>query len=194
LQLSFSGVSSAYIRTTFRRTLARFPQLHAHPITLRQHPIKTTTMRAQPIFNTAYFRKSTRHYRVEISNHTSLSDHIRLEEVPPAVLTGWFAHELGHVVDYLDRSALGMIGFGVAYVLFPAFVTGVERRADLFAIDHGFADEILATKRYILEHASLPDHYKARMQRFYLSADEVNLLLAQRDAASAEDLRMDNLL
>lgn len=151
-------------------------------------------MRAQPIFNTAFFHKSTRHYRVEISNHTSLSDHIQLKELPPAVLTGWFAHELGHVVDYLDRSALGMIGFGAAYLLFPAFVMGVERRADLFAIDHGFADEILATKQYILEHATLPERYKTRMQRFYLSADEVNLLLAQRAEAAEEDLRMDKLL
>lgn len=194
MQLSFTGVSSSYLRTTFRDTLARFPRLHAHAITLRQYPIKTTTMRAQPVFNSAYLRKSTRQYRVEISNHTSLSDHIRLEEVPPAVLTGWFAHELGHVIDYLDRGAVGLIGFGLGYLLFPTFVTGAERRADLFAIDHGFGDEILATKRYILEHSSLPDRYKARMQRFYLSADEVNLLLAQRAEAVEEDLRMDKLL
>ena len=151
-------------------------------------------MRAQPVFNGAFFRKAGRHYRVEISDHTSLKDHIDIEELPPAVLTGWFAHELGHVVDYLDRSALGMIGFGAAYLLFPAFVTGVERRADLFAIDHGFADQILATKQYILEHATLPDRYKTRMQRFYLSADEVNLLLAQRAEETEEDLRMDKLL
>jgi hypothetical protein len=194
LQLSFEGVTSDFVRTTFRRTLARFPLLHDHPVTLRQHPIKKTTMRAQPVFNMAFLRKSTRHFRVEISNHTELSDHIRIEDLPEEVLTGWFAHELGHVVDYRERSALGLIGFGAAYLLSAAFLMGAERRADLFAIDHGFSDEILATKRYILEHATLPAAYKARLRRYYLSPDEVTLLLAQRAEAEEENLRMDKLL
>jgi hypothetical protein len=148
-------------------------------------------MRAQPIFNFQFWNKKKRHYRIELSNHTELEKHIPLPELPETVLTGWFAHELGHVVDYQHRSAVGLIRFGIGYIFMPTYRIGAERQADLYAIEHGFADHLLATKTFILEQSSLPDHYKKRIQKYYMSPDEISILLKQQES---EDLKIDKIL
>jgi hypothetical protein len=35
--------------------------------------------------------------------------------VPYNVIVGWLAHELGHVLDYKDRSSINLMWFGVMY-------------------------------------------------------------------------------
>lgn len=148
-------------------------------------------MRAQPILNFQFWNRAKRHYRIDISNHTTLEHHVPLSELPEDVLVGWFAHELGHIVDYQHRTAIGMIRFGIGYFLMPTFRIGVERQADIYAIEHGFAEYLLATKTFILEQSSLPNHYKKRIQKYYMSPDEIAILLKQRES---DDLKMDKII
>ncbi len=147
-------------------------------------------MNAQPILNCRFFNRPRRHYIINLSNNMHLEDRIAIHELPEEVLVGWFAHELGHLCDYLYRSAFSMLRFGVGYLVFPNYRTGAERKADIFAIEHGFADELIATKKYILEKSALPDAYKKRIELYYMSADEVALMVQGKEA---EALRMDRL-
>jgi hypothetical protein len=39
----------------------------------------------------------------------------------------------------------------------------------------------MATKLYILERSKLPDHYKDRIRKYYLSPDELELLLLEAE-------------
>ena len=57
---------------------------------------------------------------------------------------------------------------------------GAERRADLFAIEHGFGTELMATKNFILDKSTLPERYKKRIRRYYLSPTELEELLVQQ--------------
>ncbi len=170
-----------------------FPELHSHRLVVRQQAMHITTMQAQPIVNLAFFSRKKRHYIIRLSDNIHLKDQIRVHELPEEVLVGWFAHELGHLIDYLPRTAANLLKFGIGYLAFPNFRIGAERKADIYAIARGFSAPIIATKKYILEKSSLPGHYKTRIERYYMSADEVALMV-QKNEKEREKLRMDKLL
>ncbi|MCB0638002.1 MAG: hypothetical protein KDC54_15340 [Lewinella sp.] len=175
--LRFHHVDDEYIRSCFRDAYADFDLLHDHPLTLECLPLQHHTMRAQPIINWAFLHRATRHYRIQMSNHLAIAQYVRLAELPREVLVGWFAHELGHVVDYHRRTAAGLLQFVIGYVLFPGFRAGAERRADIYAIEQGFGEALMATKLYILEKSDLPNMYKDRIRRYYLSPTELEDML-----------------
>ncbi len=173
----YQNVESPHLRKWFAETLAAYPELLSHPIYLRKLPTRYSTMRAQPVINWQFFRRKYRHYRVDFSSHLEVTEHVKVRELPEEVVVGWFAHELGHIIDYLDRPWRGMIAFGLGYALWSRYMREAERRADTIAVDHGFGVEVLATKRYLMDHATLPTHYKNRLKKYYLSADELQALV-----------------
>lgn len=191
-QIQFKNISSQHIKDCFLKALEGYPSLVERQIVVIQRAIPHTTMRAQPIVDFSFWRKSSRKYKIEINAYTSMGSNIKLEDLNQRVLVGWFAHELGHVVDYLDRSVASMIGFAIGYLLYDNFRLGAERRADLYAIDHGFAPQIVETKKFILGQSSLPNAYKKRIERYYMSAEEVALVLQKKQEESA--LSMDQLI
>lgn len=173
----FQNVQHPELRKWFAQTLATYPELKGRPIYLRKLPMKRSTMRAQPVLNLDFFHRKTRHYRVDFSEHMEVTRHVQVDELPREVVVGWFAHELGHIVDYLNRPILGMISFGLGYALWSKYMRKAERVADTIAVNHGFGTEVWATKRYLLDHATLPPHYKQRLKKYYLSADELEGLI-----------------
>lgn len=178
----FRNVSSPHVRACYLKTLARFPELKDNHVRLEQRQLPGYTMRAQPILNGGILHRRSRHYRVQMSDHVKISRYVRLNELPEEVLIGWFAHELGHVVDYHRKTLFALIRFIIGYLLFPTHRAGAERRADLFAIDKGFGEQLMATKIYILDQSELPDKYKARIRKHYMSPDELELILKDREA------------
>ncbi|MGH1437729.1 MAG: hypothetical protein ACRBG0_25050 [Lewinella sp.] len=187
--LTFKNITSQHIQDCFIKTYQQFTALHDHPFSFEQLSLKNYTMRAQPVINWAFWHRATRHYRVQTSDHLQLRKYIRMEELPENVLIGWFAHELGHIMDYHNRSALNLISFVVRYLAVPNYRMGAERRADLYAIDHGFGDALMATKRYILEQSKLPDQYKQRIKRYYLSPTELETILKEKESELTEVLQ-----
>jgi len=176
-RLSFKDVSSDHVKACFREAYSRFSELHQNPLFLEQLALSGYTMRAQPVPGWQVFRRRRRSYRVQMSDHLEIAQYINPAELPRDVLVGWFAHELGHIVDYHRRPFWSLLWFILGYVLFATHRTGAERRADIFALEKGFGKELMATKLYILEHSKLPDYYKDRIRKYYLSPDELELLL-----------------
>lgn len=66
-------------------------------------------------------------------------------------MIGWIGHELGHVMDYQERSGLNLLVFGIKYLTSNGFIKEAERAADTFAVNHGMSDYILATKDFIFK-------------------------------------------
>jgi hypothetical protein len=191
MPVEFKHIQSEHIKDAFLKAYHRFPKLHTHQLTVRQRRMERTTMNAQPVFNRHFFSRKQRRYLINISNTLHLGAEVRLEDLPKEVLVGWFAHELGHLYDYLNRSAFNLLGFGLGYLWLPNYRTGAERKADLYAIEQGFGQEIITTKKFILEQSDLSDAYKSRIEAYYMSADEVALLV---EGAERDDLRMDRLV
>lgn len=172
------------IREVALEALSYFPELMDSKIEFQfKNNIKGSVMQAQPkTVSLVINNKDNRSYRIKVSRYLKLEDEwIPIEELPKNVLLGWIGHELGHIKDYTDRSAVGMMHFGAKYFCSPKFITQAEVNADSYAVAAGMAHEIIALKQFILNHDRLPEEYKAKIRRLYMSPGEIMSMVDEED-------------
>ena len=159
--------------------LSYYPELEDVEIEFRfKKGIKKSFMQAQPKMSDIFKGKTNRRYYVLMSSKFLIQDQeFSIAEVPSEVLIGWLGHELGHILDYRDKSNATMAKFGARYLVSENFIRKAERTADTHAINHGLGHYIFATKDFILNHSGLPDSYKNRKARLYLSPAEILALV-----------------
>ncbi len=161
--------------------LSHYPELENTPIEFKfKKKIKKSFMQAQPEVMGLFKKRNNRSYKVLISRNFHIdNEEFDISEIPSDVLVGWLGHELGHIMDYRERSGFNMIMFGIRYLTSKKFLQEAERVADIYAVNHGLSKYILATKEFILNHAHLSDGYKAKIRRHYLSPEEILLLVEE---------------
>lgn len=182
MNITFKNIQDQRIKDCFLEVYNRYDSLHDYEITLIQKRVKASTMQAQPILSLKSLFSGVKKYRIKLALYVKDSDDILVSELPEEVLTGWFAHELGHLVDYEPRSNFGMIVFGLRYIFSEKFKRSVEHDADSIAVAKGFAPEIIATKRFILENDFLGDNYKSAINKYYMSIDDVEIFMEEDHA------------
>lgn len=175
MNIIYKGVENKRIRDCFQKVMKSFEGLHEYEIILNKGKIKSSTMQAQPIISFKSIFTGVKRYRIKLNEHIRDHEELCITDVPDDVLIGWFAHELGHVVDYKRHSNFSMIIFGIKYLLFKRFKKKVEHDADYIAITYGYHEEILATKRYIIEHDLIGEKYKNKILKYYLAEEDVML-------------------
>ncbi|PKR81441.1 hypothetical protein CW751_05135 [Brumimicrobium salinarum] len=144
--------------------------------------IKKSTMQAQPTWKSFFRSRKNRSYLILISEKFKISDkEFSTIDVPKDVFIGWIGHELGHIMDYQNRTKLNLVWFGIKYLFSPTHIVAAERAADTFAVLQGMEGYILKTKNFILNHADISPKYKKRIKRFYLSPEEIMNLVNNRD-------------
>lgn len=178
--ITFEGVKDEYIRKTFLAVLKRYDKLQDCNIVLKQRRIKATTMQAQPVIRLKDLFVGPDTYKIKLALYVRDSQNLKVSDLPEPVLTGWFAHELGHVCDYAPHSTFHMIRYGLKYFFSDRFKREVEHRADQIAIDIGFHDEILATKRFVFENDLIEDGYKDQMRKYYMSIADVEMCIKDK--------------
>ncbi|HZW76835.1 MAG TPA: hypothetical protein VFF21_00865 [Flavobacteriaceae bacterium] len=163
------------IREEVIAALEHFPELYDIPIEFKfKDRIKKSTMQAQPKFSSIFRSKRNREYIILISRQIQIEDeNFTMDDIPSLVKIGWIGHELGHIMDYQDRTNFGLIILGAKYLFSKKSIRKVERTADTYAIAHGMGDYILRTKNFILENSDISEKYKARIRRLYISPEEV---------------------
>jgi len=173
----FVNIENDKIRSAFIEVLTAYEKLHPYEITLIKEELKNSTMQAQPIINLGNLFSGTKRYKVQLAESVRDAEELIIAEVPRDVLKGWFAHELGHIVDYEVHSNINMIGFGLKYTFSDTFKRACEHEADSIAIEHGFHKEIIATKKFILENELVSDDYKAKLRKYYMPIKGVRMCL-----------------
>jgi hypothetical protein len=149
--------------------------------------IKRSVMQAQPKIGTMLGTK--RGYNINISALFRLTTSaIPIHQIPPDIMIGWIGHELGHIMDYENRSVTGMMRFGIGYLVSSKYVRQAERIADTYAVNHGLGSYIVKTKHFILNHASLSEKYKNKIARLYLSPDDIMEQVRKLEAAQQQQL------
>lgn len=163
--------------------LAYYPQLKDISIEFKiKKNIKKSTMQARPTFDSFFKTKKERKYLILISKKFKISGtEFSTLDIPDDIFIGWIGHELGHIMDYQHRSRWNLIWFGIKYLFSENHIVKAERAADNFAVQHKMEDYILKTKNFILNHAEIPEVYKNRMKRYYLSPEEIMFLVEERD-------------
>jgi len=160
-----------------------YPQLDSTRIEFRfKKNIKKSTMQARPTFGSFFRSRKNRKYVILISEKFKISDkEFKTKDIPSDILIGWIGHELGHIMDYQNRSKINLIGFGINYLFSDNHIIEAERAADTYAVAHGMEDYILKTKDFILNHADITQSYKDRITKYYLSPEEIMELVKQRE-------------
>ncbi len=164
--------------------LSHYPELNEVAVEFKFKPsLKKSFMKAQPKFSTMFQSKEKRAYVILMSETFKIDGlELHIKDIPENVLIGWLGHELGHIMDYQTKNNFNLMLFGIQYWLSPNYIREAERVADTYAITHAMKDYILATKKFILNHSSLSEKYKARIRRLYLSPDEILLLVKEQEA------------
>jgi hypothetical protein len=178
----------AAIEANVLKALSFYPELKEACIHFRfKKHIKSSVMQAQPVFSTLLQNKKHRRYRINISEQFKLI-HAKMPilEIPDNVMIGWIGHELGHILDYEGKSNRSLVWFGYRYYFHPEFVKEAERVADTLAVARGMGRHIIATKRFILDHAALPQAYKDKISRLYLSPDVIMELVQKLEEKSEQ--------
>jgi len=163
--------------------LSFYPELSEGNIEFRfKKDIKKSTMQARPTFGSFLKNRKGRKYVILISETFKIQDKkFTTKNIPSNILIGWIGHELGHVVDYQNRSKLNLLWFGIKYLLSDRFIVEAERAADTYAVAHGMEKYIIATKNFILNHADISPTYKNRIKKYYLSPEEIMVLVEERN-------------
>jgi hypothetical protein len=163
--------------------LSFYPQLAEVPIEFKfKKNIRKSTMLAQPHFWSLFRPKGKRKYMVLIGEKIQISDReFATADIPKDILIGWLGHELGHIMDYCNRSSFNLFWFGLKYTLSDRYLMTAERAADSFAVDHGMESYILKTKDFILNNADISENYKKKISKYYLSPKEIMVLIEERE-------------
>lgn len=171
------------ISVEINKALEYYPELRETHIEFRfKRNIKKSTMQARPTFGSFFRSRKNRRYVVLISETFKISDKKFLtKHIPSDILIGWIGHELGHVMDYSNRSKLNLIWFGIKYLLSDTHIVEAERAADTYAIRHNMEEYILKTKDFILNNAEVHDAYKLRIKKYYLSPEEIMDMIKKRN-------------
>ncbi len=169
--------------------LSFYPQLADVPITFKfKKKIRKSTMLAQPDFWSLFGSKGKRKYKILISEKIHISDkEFTTEEIPKDILIGWLGHELGHIMDYRNRSSLNLFWFAIKYTFSGRYLMIAERAADSYAVDQGMENYILKTKDFILNNADISENYKKKIGKYYLSPKEIMMLVEERENKKKEE-------
>jgi hypothetical protein len=164
-----------YIKKEAKIALSFYPELNEVSIEFKlTKNMNSSVMKAQPKFMSLFKSKNKREYIILMSRHFDIKKReLHTSHIPQEVLIGWLGHELGHIMDYHNRSSINLIGFGIGYLFSNSFVRKAEIAADRYAVRHHMKDYILATKDYILNHTELSDRYKKKIKRLYVSPEQV---------------------
>lgn len=161
------------LKKIFLNTVQHYALDDVHEIRLVGKKLKGSTMQAQPVFNLKSLFSGISIYRIRFSKHVRGSRNLKINELPEDVLTGWFAHEIGHVKDYTQQSFWGMIGYGFRYLTSASFRKKIEHRADTIAIENGFHEEVLATKKFLFSNDLIESSYRDKMKKYYMPLEDV---------------------
>ena len=165
--------------------LSHYPELKDTPIEFRfKKNIKKSFMQAQPKIGGLLKKRKNRGYLIFINEKFKIEGkNFDMTTVPTDVLVGWLGHELGHVMDYIDRKGIDIVWFGIKYVTSKKYIRKAERVADTYAVNHGLGKYIIATKDFILNNSDLSDSYKDRIKNLYLSQKEIMVLIDEAKPA-----------
>lgn len=164
------------IKDVVIEALAYFPELAGVHINFEfKDKIKGAVMQAQPrVMTLLVTGKETREYRIKITRALDFAEgSILIEDVPHDVLVGWLGHELGHIMDYKNRSTANLMHFGMRYIISNKRLTEAEIAADTYAISCGMGHQILSLKNYILNQEGFDDAYKNKIRDLYMSPQQI---------------------
>lgn len=130
------------------------------------------TMQSRPKLNFLFRSKNNREYKIISNNKLTESGGILFEDLSFEERVGVLSHEVGHVVDYEDRSRLGILFFAIKY-MFENSKRKSEQNVDRITINHGFGKQLIAFSELAFYGEGISQEYKNKKNKYYYPPKEL---------------------
>lgn len=161
-------VLPAYELETYM-ALMHYPELKDIKIVIKSKDLNST-MVARPKGLNVFRRKGHRKYIIYINNTPSVK--VPVDSVSFNAKIGVIGHELGHVLDYDNKSSLRIIANGFGYAS-KKFRAKFERATDQRTIDHGLGWQCRDWSYYVYHYKNTPPEYLEYKKKVYMSWEEI---------------------
>jgi hypothetical protein len=147
------------LKDPFLLALSRYPGLIHKRVEVVYKKINTT-MASRPHMNFIFRKKGTRVYRIYINAGNSRRKSILYQNFSKNAQVGILGHELAHVADYVDKTNLGIVLYGLR-LSSSKFTKKLEKSTDIEAIDRGFGWQVYDFSSSVLKNKKVSKEYKA---------------------------------
>jgi hypothetical protein len=163
------------IKNEVEKALSYYPELADSKIHFRWGVFtQYSFMLAQPKIPTLLRKKENRAYQIIIRKKFFLKNNqFANGRIPSDVMIGWLGHELGHVLDYRERSSWNLIWFGIRYYFSTSFLKKAEITADKNAAEHGLIAELVVSKEFGRDPKYFSMSYVNKLNGLYPSVEDV---------------------
>lgn len=152
-----------------------YPELADYVILFRFSKInRQSFMLAQPRLRSLIFPKRKRQFEILI-NKKKFVDNAMFEDgrIPSEIIIGWIGHELGHIKDYINRSSLNLMWFGLKYSTDKKFLMKAEVDADRNAVHAGLIEYLVTSKKFGRNPKYFAQSYIDKLNSLYPSVSDV---------------------
>ncbi len=161
--------------TSFYAALSAYPELKNISVQFRERNIKTT-MQCRPKTFSVLRKPGKRKFLMVFNRNRGKSRGVPIEKLSFNARVGLFAHEIAHIVDYLQMSSGQTIGLGFRYLSKKGKIA-LEHKIDRIVIWKGFGAQILEYAREVLQNDSITEDYRQRRMHIYLEPSEIKQLI-----------------
>lgn len=161
--------------------LSYYPELKDLHIEFIRSNIKTT-MACRPT-TASLTKRYNREYIITIDNDDE-GQGITLDEVPYNAQVGVIGHELGHILDYENRSSVNIAGLGVDYAT-GHYPLDFEKSVDILTIKRGLGWQLLDWSDFVLNKSKASKEYKDFKRKTYLTPEEIKKQIEQNEIYGA---------
>ena len=161
------------IEKAFKKALNHYPELHDEKIELKYYNINSV-MQSRPNIFSLFFKK--RIYYI-IINKNSKNTGLSYKNLNQETLTGWFGHELAHIVDYKKMNNFQLTIFGLKYLFSNTFKRNIERKTDKLTIKKGLGKQLIKSIKAITRNPKINLDYRQKISKFYLKVKEAKKLI-----------------
>ena len=159
----------------FSKVLEKFPEFNTICIFVKKIPfygIQHTLRSYAPLLSLAN-PKRRRVYPIVINSNSYTP--VFFEDLTEEEKIGAMAHEFGHTLEYTRLSSIKIVRLTLLFFISGKFVKNFEKRADMIAIERGFANELLAFKKRVFKEKNIKlSGYRSFM---YMGPEEVQKFL-----------------
>ena len=128
--------------------LSFYPELNDVKIIFRFRK-RTTPLTSRPQLLSTFKRKINRTYVITISTNTNENlTPILFLNLPFNAQIGVLGHELGHIVEYKNKSTFHLMGIPIN-MLNAKYTNRLEFNTDLICINHGLGYQLYEWSRYV---------------------------------------------
>lgn len=155
----------------FYISISQFPELKDTKIKVN-HKSFNLTLQAQPAPNFIWSKKQDREYVISVNNDKNKANGVLFQDLTFDAQVGIMAHEMSHILDYLNKTNLDIIIFAILF-LGIKYRKEVEKETDKEVIRRKFGWQLYEWADFAMYRSLSPRRHKYYKLGYYLSPEDV---------------------